>query len=68
MLWDTRGIGRNKYIGYYTEIAISRTARILLPNTHSYQKIIIYNYSFIHSSEVFHPAHSSTQIREVDKC
>ncbi len=54
-------------VGPYAETAISTTAGVLLRDTHGHERITVCNHSFVHSSEVFHPAHSGTQIGEIDE-
>lgn len=54
-------------VGHYAETAIGTTAGVLLRDTHGRERITVCNHGFIHSSEVFHPAHSGTQIGEIDE-
>ena len=54
-------------VGPYAEIAISTTAGVLLRDTHGHERITVCNHGFTHSSEVFHPSNSGTQIGEIEE-
>lgn len=54
-------------VGPYAEVAISTTAGVLLRDIHGHERITVCNHGFIHSSEVFHPSNSGTQIGEIEE-